>query len=132
MNTYKNLEQLEQENQALRKTVQHLEENYKRGSALDTGGTMLGETIRGMGGMNQAGFDRDAYLAREREKNHDECSHHQPSSAGIASIRNIRLGAENFMNIIDANTHPCADVIDAKRKVHEAMMTANKAVVLQG
>jgi len=58
--------------------------------------------------------------------------HHAPSYEEIKSIANIRLAAENFMNAIDANCPPSADASDAKRKVREAMMTANASIVLRG
>lgn len=67
-----------------------------------------------------------------RHSNDELTSHHSPYPEQIQRISTIRAAAHNFLDAIDANCPPCADAADAKRKVREAMMTANASIVLNG
>lgn len=58
--------------------------------------------------------------------------HHAPGPLELQQISAIRHAARNFLDVIDSNCPPCADRTDAKRKVREAMMTANVSIVLNG
>jgi hypothetical protein len=78
----------------------------------------------GRGGMGSIG--------RSVFTNENIISHHTPDHVQLLKIGTIRAAALNFMNAIDANCPPSADASDAKRKVREAMMTANAAIVLNG
>jgi len=64
--------------------------------------------------------------------NEDVVSHHSPDREQIQRITTIRAAARNFLDAIDQNCGRCADATAAKRKVREAMMTANAAIVLNG
>lgn len=64
--------------------------------------------------------------------NREVCENHTPSQIEIQRIETIRAAARNFMDAIDANCPSCADKTAAKRKVREAMMTANAAIALRG
>lgn len=57
--------------------------------------------------------------------------HHQPSSAQVERIMEVRRAAKAFVTTIWQNAPDGADRAVAVRKVHEAMMTANKAIVLE-
>jgi hypothetical protein len=57
--------------------------------------------------------------------------HHQPSSGQVERILNIRKAAKQFFIVIWENAPEGADRTCAVRKVHEAMMTANKAIVIE-
>jgi len=62
----------------------------------------------------------------------DIFDNHTPDAAQAAAIERIRAGAREFAQIIEDNAPNCADRAVARRKVREAMMSANAAVVLQG
>jgi hypothetical protein len=66
------------------------------------------------------------------DKNYEITRHHAPDDDGIRRITNIRIAAKQFLDAIDDNVPPSADQSAAKRKVREAMMTANAAIVLKG
>lgn len=57
--------------------------------------------------------------------------HHQPSTSQVGRILAIRGAAKAFVTTIFENVPDGADRTCAIRKVHEAMMTANKAIVLE-
>lgn len=57
--------------------------------------------------------------------------HHQPSSGQVQRIHNVRAAAKAFAVVIWQNSPDGADRTCAVRKAHEAMMTANKAIVLE-
>lgn len=63
---------------------------------------------------------------------HEVVTYHAPDADQIASISNIRAAAETMLEAIVLNCPPCADTTAATRKVREAMMTANAAIVLKG
>lgn len=58
--------------------------------------------------------------------------YHKPSDEQTKRIQDIRLGAKLFVMSIFQNCPNGADRTCAVRKVHEAMMTANKSIVLEG
>lgn len=64
--------------------------------------------------------------------NADVVAHHAPDREQIQRITTIRSAARNFLDAIDANCPASADATAAKRKVREAIMTANAAIVLNG
>lgn len=70
--------------------------------------------------------------SRLEPSNYDVTSHHAPDHAQIQQITTIRAAARNFLDAIDANCPRCADATAAKRKVRDAMMTANASIVLNG
>lgn len=57
--------------------------------------------------------------------------HHQPSSAQVERIMAVRIAAKAFVAKIWEMAPESADRTVAIRKVHEAMMTANKAIALE-
>lgn len=57
--------------------------------------------------------------------------HHQPGPAQIERITNMRRAAKAMICAIFDNAPESADRTCAIRMVHEAMMTANKAIVLE-
>jgi hypothetical protein len=57
--------------------------------------------------------------------------HHQPSPDQIQRIMNVRFAAKVFVGVLWAMCPDSADRTVAIRKVHEAMMTANKSIVLE-
>lgn len=61
----------------------------------------------------------------------DSFSYHKPSDGQVDRISNIRTVCKNAALGIIANVKPSADRTAALRKVHEAMMTANKAIVCE-
>lgn len=62
----------------------------------------------------------------------DIFDHHTPNEDQIVAMERIREAARSFVRVIEENTSSCADRSAAIRKVREAMMTANAAVVLLG
>lgn len=62
----------------------------------------------------------------------DVFSYHAPSGDDLAHYAALRDGARAFAEVILRNCPPCADQQAALRKVREAVMTANGAVVLKG
>lgn len=62
----------------------------------------------------------------------DVVRYHAPDNDQITKISNIRIAAEEMLREIMTNCPPCADTTAACRKVREAMMTANAAIVLKG
>lgn len=57
--------------------------------------------------------------------------HHAPNADQINRIQVIRSAAKAFVTRIWDNCPDSADRTVAIRKVHEAMMTANKSIVLE-
>jgi len=62
----------------------------------------------------------------------DVVRYHAPTDLQIAQIGEIRKAAAVLLNAILEHCPPCADTTAATRKVREAMMTANAAIVLDG
>ena len=62
----------------------------------------------------------------------DIVSYHAPDQEGLDNIARIRVSALFFIETIIDCTPKCADQSAAIRKVREAMMTANAAIVLKG
>lgn len=58
--------------------------------------------------------------------------YHKPSDAQVEKISIIRGAAKVFVCAIWAQCPDGPDRTVAIRKVHEAMMTANKSIVLEG
>jgi hypothetical protein len=65
------------------------------------------------------------------ENLHDVITYHQPTEQEIEMIGKIRNASENLCDTILRCTPTCGDQTAAIRKVREAMMTANAAVVLR-
>lgn len=86
--------------------------NYKE---CELGGSALGQLGQGVGLSND-----------------EIVSYHSPTPIQLQRINTIRAAARNFLDAISANCGSCADAAVAKRKVREAMMTANAAIVLDG
>jgi hypothetical protein len=57
--------------------------------------------------------------------------YHQPSEAQIARIADVRKGHIALAHLIMRSTPDGADQTAALRKLHECMMTANKAIVCE-
>ncbi len=57
--------------------------------------------------------------------------YHKPSEEQIKRISDVRLGAKLFVMCIQQNVKGGPDRTVAFRYVHEAMMTANKAIVTE-
>lgn len=57
--------------------------------------------------------------------------HHNPSALQIERILRVREACKECAGILFCNAPPSADRTAALRKLHEAMMTANKAIVLE-
>jgi hypothetical protein len=62
----------------------------------------------------------------------DVIRYHAPSDEQVAAINEIREVAQNMIDAILGLAPVCADQQAAIRKVREAMMTANAAIVLDG
>ena len=58
--------------------------------------------------------------------------YHKPNDGQVERIATIRRAAKAFVTVIWMNAPDGADRTVAVRKAHEAMMTANKAIVLEG
>lgn len=56
--------------------------------------------------------------------------YHKPSDAQIGRIATVRLAAKTFAMVLWQACPETADRTAALRMVHEAMMTANKSIVL--
>lgn len=63
---------------------------------------------------------------------HNVFEYHAPDSDQEVKIKSVRQAAEDFAHVILDCCPNCADKTDALRKVREAMMTANAAIVLRG
>lgn len=61
----------------------------------------------------------------------DTFKYHKPSDEQVQRISNVREGAKAFAGHIWTNVAPGPDRTVALRKLHEAMMTANKAIVCE-
>lgn len=61
----------------------------------------------------------------------DSFKYHQPSEAQIARIAQVRQACTETAKVILRSTSCSADQTAALRKLHEAMMTANKAIVCE-
>jgi hypothetical protein len=61
----------------------------------------------------------------------DSFSYHQPSAHQVLRITNIREAHKALVRVIFDNTQPSADQTAALRKLHECMMTCNKAIVCE-
>ena len=62
----------------------------------------------------------------------DVLSYHAPTSDQQAQIATVRAAAKAFATAILEKVPTCADQQAALRKVREALMTANAAIVLEG
>lgn len=58
--------------------------------------------------------------------------YHKPSDDQTRRIQDVRLGAKLFVMSLWQNCPKGPDLTVAIRRVHEAMMTANKSIVLEG
>jgi len=56
--------------------------------------------------------------------------HHAPDPDQVARIQCVRAACKQCASQIMGNAPPSADRTAALRKLHECMMTANKAIVL--
>ena len=56
--------------------------------------------------------------------------YHQPDPDGIDRIAQNRRACKELVQVLWKTTPPGPDLTAAIRKVHEAMLTANKAIVL--
>ncbi len=61
----------------------------------------------------------------------NQFSYHIPTDAGIERITAIRNAHKNLVKVIWDQVPDGPDRTVAIRKVHEAMMTCNKAIVLE-
>lgn len=59
-------------------------------------------------------------------------TYHAPSEPQINTMQEIRHGALQLAELIEAGCPSCADRSAAIRKLREAVMTANAAIVLEG
>jgi hypothetical protein len=57
--------------------------------------------------------------------------YHKPTDEQIQRIANVRSALKQAAEIVILNTPESADQTAALRKLHEAMMTANKAIVCE-
>ncbi len=57
--------------------------------------------------------------------------HHAPDPDQVARISGVRAACKQCASDIMAHAPPSADRTAALRKLHECMMTANKAIVLE-
>ncbi len=57
--------------------------------------------------------------------------HHAPDAGQIARIGCVRAACKQCASQIMGSAPPSADRTAALRKLHECMMTANKAIVLE-
>lgn len=62
----------------------------------------------------------------------DLFSYHAPDADQIPKYAALRSAAKVFAEAIDANCPPSADRTAAMRLLQDAVMTANRAVALQG
>lgn len=62
----------------------------------------------------------------------DVIQYHAPTEAMVSAIGVVRMSATDMIRAILENVPDCADRTAAIRKVREAMMTANAAIVLEG
>lgn len=90
------------------------------------------EKDEAIGRAVQASMLAKAECMRAAPTNDEIVSHHIPTPEEIRRIETIRAAARNFLDAIDSNCPGCVDATDAKRKVREAMMTANAAIALRG
>lgn len=70
-------------------------------------------------------------MDHELDKILDTFDHHTPSADQIARILAVREACKQCAIYIYDNAPASADRTAALRKLHEAMMTANKAIVLE-
>lgn len=59
-------------------------------------------------------------------------TYHAPSAEQVERMEKIREAAINLSTVILENAPPCADTTTAIRRVREARMDANAAIVLNG
>lgn len=57
--------------------------------------------------------------------------YHKPSDDQVQRISNVRGALKHAAELVILNTPEGADQTAALRKIHEAMMTANKAIVCE-
>lgn len=67
----------------------------------------------------------------EEQRTIDSFAYHKPNDAQVARIANVRYVCTNAAIGIIANVPNSADRTAALRRLHEAMMTANKAIVCE-
>jgi hypothetical protein len=61
----------------------------------------------------------------------DSFRYHQPNHDQVQRISAVRVGCTDLACVILRNTKAGADQTAALRKLHEAMMTANKSIVCE-
>lgn len=69
--------------------------------------------------------------ARHRTLTLDSFEHHTPNAEQVARIELNRSAFKTCADVVLRTTAPGRDQRAALRKLHEALMTANKAVVLE-
>ena len=58
-------------------------------------------------------------------------TYHKPTDEQITKLKDVRRAGEQLVHAIFWNTPECPDQTAAIRKVREAVMTANAAIVLE-
>ena len=78
------------------------------------------------------GTEETEEVAITRDNVDEIVSYHSPSEEEVARINQLRQSAAQFIKAILVCVPGCADQTAAIRKVREALMTANAAIVLHG
>lgn len=77
--------------------------------------------------MTQAGQP----LSRDEQRILESFDYHKPSDEQVDRIATVRRTCKSAATILLQTVQPCADRTAALRLLHEAMMTANKAIVCE-
>lgn len=69
--------------------------------------------------------------AKEKDIIEERFTYHAPTEEQVKRLKSIREKAKELAREIDSQCPPSADRTAAMRKLEEAVMTANKAIVLE-
>jgi len=70
-------------------------------------------------------------LSRDEERTLESFDYHKPSDEQVERIATVRRTCKAAAHALILTVQPCADRTVALRKLHEAMMNANKAIVCE-
>lgn len=70
-------------------------------------------------------------LSRDEERTLESFDYHRPSEEQVERIAVVRRTCKAAARTLIETVQPCADRTVALRKLHEAMMNANKAIVCE-
>lgn len=70
-------------------------------------------------------------MSRDEERILESFDHHAPGPMQVERIQRVRAACKAAALALIQSVEPCADRAAALQKIHEGMMTANKAIVCE-